>query len=84
MDVFFSLDKKLDVKMSVLDVFMIANSILLSNIHPTNHFRQIYIHCIIISAGCKNGNVSKRTTRITYFSQFFLNDISFVRSKKML
>ncbi len=44
-----------DVKMPVLDVFMTANSILLSDIHPTKHFWQIYIHCI--SAGCKNGNV---------------------------
>ncbi len=45
MDVYLS-------KMPVLDVFMTANSILLSNIYPAKHFCQIYIHCI--SAGCKN------------------------------
>ncbi len=47
--------------MPVLDVFMAANSILLSNIHPTKHFWQIYIHCI--SAGCKNGNVPSKSIK---------------------
>ena len=73
MDVFFdnfgcffaSRQKKVDVKMPVLDVFMTANSILLSNIHPTKHFWQIYIHCI--SAGCKNGNVPTKCVDIGMF-----------------